>query len=72
LCASRRVLKAGGVAKERINAVGRVEAAGGVADKGIDTGSRILGAAGIVEQGAEFLIAFMLSCFGLSAKIGEI
>ena len=50
----------------------RVLKAGGVADKGIDTGSRILGAAGIVEQGAEFLIAFMLSCFGLSAKIGEI
>jgi len=47
------VLKAGGVAKERINAVGRVEAAGGVADKGIDTGGRILGAADIVEQGAE-------------------
>ena len=53
--AGGRVLKAGGVAKERINAVGRVRAAGGVVTKGIDTGGRVLKAGGVEEKGGKSL-----------------
>ena len=53
--AGGRVLKAGGVAKERIDAVGRVRAAGGVVTEGIDPGGRVLKAGGVEKKGGKSL-----------------
>ena len=45
-----RVVVAGGIAKERVNAIGRIVAAGGIVAERLHTGGRVIAASGVVKE----------------------